>query len=254
MNTPIIMAAFGTSSSASSTYEHLDEKFKDLYPGHDIYWAYTSRMIKNMALKKSPLPKHPHEILQQLLAKGHNWAVVQSLHLTPGYEFYRLQQEVSEERIRVSLGMPLLYSPHDYQKLGECLAPLFRAHPEEAIVLIGHGTNHHAWSTYPALEVLLRKQFGEHIYVGVTEEYPPRRETVAEVVAAGHKKVFMIPLLLVAGMHFQRDVMGTEDSSWKTLFEKEGISVTPSSQGLGSLPGVDDILCSHINEALDIIP
>ncbi len=254
MQTPIVMAAFGTTSAASTTYEFLDKKVKNHFPDHDIHWAYSSRLIKSLSKKSGTTLKHPHEILQKLYKKGHKWAVVQSLHLTAGYEFYRLHGEVSRESIRVSLGLPLLYSPQDFFHLGSCLAPAIDAHPQKAIILIGHGTDHHAWATYPALQTILRKQFGERIYIGVAEEYPPRKETVAEVVAAGHKQVYMIPLLLVAGIHFQQDITGDAAGSWKSLFEKEGVDVETSPQGLGLLPGVSDLLCEHIHKALDVIP
>ncbi len=254
MHIPIVIAAFGTTSTASTTYEFLNEKIKNRFPDHDLHWAYSSRMIKNLSKKNGATPKHPHQILRRLYKEGHKWAVVQSLHLTAGYEFYRLLDEVSHESIRASLGLPLLYSPQDFYRLGSCLAPDIDTHPQKAIILIGHGTDHHAWTTYPALQTILRKRFGERIYIGVAEEYPPRKETVAEVVASGHRQVYMIPLLLVAGMHFQQDVTGDAADSWQSLFEKKGIDVETSPQGLGLLPGVSDIVCEHIQEAIDVMP
>ena len=60
MKTPIVMVAFGTTTKARSDIEL----------------------------------KPPYQVLSDLWAKGHQWAVVQSMHLICGHEFYRLVDDV----------------------------------------------------------------------------------------------------------------------------------------------------------------
>ena len=53
--------------------------------------------------------------LEELKEMGYSWAVVQSLHLLCGHEFYRLVEEVKQSSVRTSIGLPLLSGPEDYE-------------------------------------------------------------------------------------------------------------------------------------------
>ena len=41
---PLVIVAFGTSTKALASYEHLDIQIKNRFPDHEIFWAYSSRM------------------------------------------------------------------------------------------------------------------------------------------------------------------------------------------------------------------
>ncbi len=254
MQIPIVLTAFGTTTNAMETYEAMDEILRGEFPGHEIHWAFSSRMVKDRLKKKKNFEiKHPHEVLQALSAKGHVWAVVQSLHLLCGHEFYRLLEEVSPLAIRTSIGLPLLSSPEDYHKLAQALGFTEDRDPEEALVLVGHGTDHPSWSTYPALEKILREVWGPGIFVGVVEGYPSREQVVQAVSRTGVSAVRLIPLMLVAGVHFFEDLSEGKDS-WKAALEEAGLTVRLETRGLGLKEGVIRIFIDHIREALDIIP
>lgn len=255
MNPPIVMAAFGTTTGALATYAYIDTRIRQRFPDHEIIWAYSSRMVKDRIKKRKNIDiVHPHEALRRLQEQGHEWAVVQSVHFLAGHEFYRLIEEAGGEEIRTAVGLPLLSSVADYQRIGTALASLIASRlPDEAIVLVGHGTDHPSWASYPALQHLLRERFGERIFVGCVEEYPGADEIVARVAAAGLKKVCLIPFMLVAGVHFREDLVGEDDDSWKSLFTAAGIEVETVDQGIGMLPEISDILADHIAAALDVV-
>jgi sirohydrochlorin cobaltochelatase len=252
---PIIMAVFGTTSRAEATYKIIDRQVREVFPGHEIHWAYSSRMVKGlMQGKQEGTIKHPHEILRELQARGHNWAVVQSVHLIGGHEFFRLLREIRDEEIRTSVGMPLLTSPDDHIRVGRCLEPIIRANSEKAILLIGHGTDHPAWTTYPALQQTLRQMFGNRIFVGAVEHFPPSEGLIAEISAAGFEKAFLIPFLLVAGVHYHHDLMSEEKDSWRSRLHDAGITIETTLDGIGGMACIGEIFCDHIREALDVIP
>ena len=255
MNTPIVMAAFGTTTRALSTYAYIDGRIRQRFPDHEIVWAYSSRMVKDWVKKRKNIDTvHPYEALRRLQAQKHEWAVVQSVHFLAGHEFYRLIEETGGEKIRTAIGLPLLSSVADYQRIGTMLAPLIASRlQDEAIVLAGHGTDHPIWASYLALQYLLRERFGERIFVGCVEEYPGADEIVARVVDAGLKKVCLIPFMLVAGVHFRDDLVGDDDDSWKSLFAAAGIQVDAVGEGIGMLPETSDILADHIVAALDVV-
>jgi sirohydrochlorin cobaltochelatase len=254
MKIPIVIAAFGTTTRALETYSLINERLIERFPDNEILWSYSSRMIKDRIKKRQNIDlKHPHQVLFELKEKGYTWAVVQSLHVLNGHEFYRLVDESQNCGIRTSIGLPLLSSPEDFNKVITALQDSFTTHEDEALVMVGHGTDHPCWSVYVALNKMLRKKLGLKIFTGVVEGYPAKEKIVEEVKKAGFKKVRIIPFMLVAGVHFHQDLAGNEDS-WKSTFEKEKIYVTLETEGLGVYSGIIDIFSQHIQEALDVIP
>lgn len=252
---PIVITAFGTNAGARDTYGHLAARIQTHFPGHEILCAFSSRILKESKGGDHPPVSSPREILEALHRQHHPWAVVQSLHLIGGHEFIRLVAETDKSPIRTAIGLPLLSSPADFTALCAGLAPLINAHPNQAVLLVGHGTDHPAWCAYPTLHYFLRRHFGPRVFVGVIEEgCPSRAEVIADIRAAGYREVCIVPLLLVAGMHFQRDLAADCDHSWLNRMAGADIRVEIMEQGIGLLPAVADLFCRHIEEALTTIP
>lgn len=254
MNYPIVIAAFGTTSRARATYAKVDARLKQRFPAHEIHWAYSSRIVRHNLKQKSIDLSAPRDVLEKLAARGHTWAVVQSFNMICGHEFQRLREDVLNGPLRISMGHSLLCGYTDFLAVAKTLEPVFAKDPREAVVLVGHGTDHCIWSVYPAFEGLLRQQYGPQAFVGVIEGAWPDCETVVEkVAAAGFKAVRLCPLMLVAGVHFNEDLAGQEDS-WKAAFEVRNIAVCLEPEGLGGHPEIIDIFGHHIQSAMDTIP
>jgi len=251
-NIPIILTAFGTTARAFSTYDQMDRIFRQRFPDHSIHWAYSSRMVRH-ALKKKKKLKDPVETARSLAQKGYEWVVIQSLHLICGHEFDRLVTQRDEAPIRSSMGLPLLTSRKDYAAVANALSSILPRDTNQAVILVGHGTDHPAWSAYPALESILRQHHGDRIFLGVVEGYPGLDHTLDRIKAAGFKKVCLVPFMLVAGVHFTEDLT-CEADSWQKTFERQGIEVTVVDQGIGHMEGITRIFCDHIYDALDVIP
>jgi sirohydrochlorin cobaltochelatase len=254
MQTPIVLTAFGTTTKARQTYDFMCKIIQAAFPGHEVLWAFSSRMVRDRLKHQQKFEtRHAHEVLKDLAAEGHVWAVVQSMHLMSGHEFYRMLEEVQALPIRTSIGLPLLSSYEDYRHLALSLGFEAGFDPEEAQVLVGHGTDHPAWATYMALEKILRELYGDGFHVGVVEGSPSREQVVAAVSRSGLRKVRLIPLMLVAGVHFIEDLTAGEDS-WQAAFEEAGLAVRVEPVGIGMNEAVVRIFIDHIREALDIIP
>jgi sirohydrochlorin cobaltochelatase len=251
---PIVLTAFGTTAKAFSTYENMDAVFKEELPEHNIIWSYSSRMVKYALKKNKNLDlQDPGEVLANLHQQGYEWAVLQSLHLIGGHELHRLAAERNHVDMRLSLGLPLLSSPRDYQEVAKALEAVIPENEDEAIVVVGHGTDHPSWTSYFALEAIMRKAYGPRVFAGVVEGFPEMEETISRILKNGFKKVRIIPLLLVAGVHFIEDITEEEDS-WQKNLEGHNIEVSVVSHGLGKLDGITRIFCRHIKDALDVIP
>lgn len=251
MPVPIILTAFGTSSPARSTYDSLEAKLQSCFPNREIHWGYTSGKVGERLRDEKQAPvRRPDEILAELARDGHTSAIVQSLHLLAGQEFHRLHREVEEVAgVDCAIGMPLLSSYDDFLAMASLLAPVIEPHPERAVLLIGHGTRHPAWTAWPALEHMLRQRFGSRVFVGVIGNWPVTDGVEEAIAAAGFREVLLIPFLLVAGRHFQRDMIGEAPHSWSTRLKKKGLRVEVVEQGLGLLPGIESLVARHIHAA-----
>ncbi len=251
---PVVLTAFGTSEKAFLTYGHMDGIFRSAFGERPIEWAYSSRLISSRSKGTYNCNiKDPLEVLNQLILDGHEWAVVQSLHITGGHEFQRLVRQVYKLDIRVSMGLPLLTSVQDYMETIDALSSLVPEGDDEAVIFAGHGTDHPAWTSYVALGVFLKQKYGPKVFVGVLEGCPDINHTIDRIKAHGFKKVRIVPLMLVAGMHFKRELTGREDS-WEKSLREHGIQVDVIPQGLGETEEINRIFIRHITEALDVIP
>lgn len=274
MTTAIILTSFGTTSRAKESYRLLQKQIQAAFPRHNTYWTIGSRMVKARLENKSSGPEkqpqkkqdlqkvlsgdslgsflHPHELFPILASQGVKGAIVQSLHLVSGHEFYRLAKEVDDASqatgIRTALGLPLLDSPDDFQKVAQALVPRSKG---QALLFIGHGTDHSIWPAYLALEHFFQVQGGKDCYLGVVEGYPGKDVVLQRLLANQITKICLIPFMLVAGVHFLEDIIGPE-GSWKTFLEEAELQVSWQDQGLAHNPAIVQIFIQHIKEALEV--
>ena len=248
---PIIMTAFGTTADAIATYAALEEAIGRGFPGDEIIWTYSSRVVTRTLQAQDKPALHLQDALEALAGLGPGMAVVQSLHLFPGSEFHRLALIAGRSGLRCAIGSPLFTLPADYERLGPILEPIVGDKLDKAILILGHGTGHPTWTAYYSLERILRRRFGSRLYVGVVEKFPNSDHLPDEIAAAGFTEAIIVPLFLVGGMHVFRDIVGDGQtkSSWMTRLEEKNIAVTCFHHGLGLLPGLAELVVDHIAEA-----
>ena len=73
------------------------------------------------------------------------------------------------------------------------------------------------------------------------------------VKEAGYKKVVLRPLMVVAGDHANNDMAGSEEDSWKSMFEESGNfdSVETQIAGLGRIDAIQELFVEHTQTAID---
>ena len=253
--TPIVLTAFGTTTKAMETYDYMDKIIRERFSNHKIKWAYSSRMVRDFSKSRKNIDlKSPQQVLSDLVAEGYPWSIVQSIHLICGNEFDRLVEEIQHVPIRTSVGLPLLHSPEDYDRVAAGIVGLLPELKEEGVILIGHGTDHPMWTAYIAFEQKLQERYGSDIHVGMIEKEDSCERIIQAVKESGKKKALLIPFVLVAGVHFEEDIVGTSEDSWKNRIESEGIEVRVIDKGLGFHRPIVEIFIDHIKDALDAIP
>ena len=76
---------------------------------------------------------------------------------------------------------------------------------------------------------------------------------IEKVKEAGYKNVVLRPLMVVAGDHASNDMAGSDEDSWKSMFEADGSfeSVIPQISGLGRIDAVKQLYVEHTKAAID---
>ncbi len=253
----IVLAAFGTSTAAADTYQHLETKVRERFPGYEIRWAFTSHKVRDkVGREKGQKLKDLPQTLQELKAAGFTRVVVQSFHVVPGEEWEKkiVQESLRLPGLKVALGKPLLSSPGDQVRVLQALEETFpRDLKETAVVLVGHGSPHpQGEAAYLAFEKHLRSRYpGQNVFLGVVEGKPAGEAALEAVRRSGAKSVVFIPLLLVAGEHVNQDILGDGPESWKSRLLAQGAyRIEAVRKGLGYQEGIIQIYLDHLGLAL----
>ncbi|RRF89128.1 MAG: hypothetical protein DUD33_08435 [Coriobacteriaceae bacterium] len=92
-----------------------------------------------------------------------------------------------------------------------------------------------------------------NVFVGTIEGEPADTSceaVIRKVLAAGYAKAQLRPLMLVAGAHANKDMVGSAPESWKSRFEAAGITATAQAKGLGQIAAVQQIYVRHVADAM----
>ena len=224
------------------------------FPEWRVYRAFTSRMIVRKLKRTENMEIDTvEEALKRMAADGISEVIVQPTHIINGIENDRMMEDLMEymslfNRIRV--GKPLLSSVDDYKKAIHGVMSEVGLETGEMLVLMGHGTDHHANSAYPTLEYTFHALGYNQVLVGTVESFPELKNVMAKLEIAEKKKVALMPFMLVAGDHAKNDMAGEEDS-WKSELEDAGYEVRVIMKGLGEFEGIRKIFLEHIEEAME---
>ena len=74
---------------------------------------------------------------------------------------------------------------------------------------------------------------------------------IEAVKAAGYTNVVLRPLMVVAGDHANNDMAGSDDDSWKSMFEDAGFTVDCQIAGLGGIADIQALYIAHTQAAID---
>ena len=254
----LLVVSFGTSYNETRylTLGAVEAAMEAAYPGYEIRRAFTSRMIINKLRERDgeEIDSVP-EAMERLLSDGVREVVVQCTHVTPGFEFDEMVEQVSAmEKYfdRLTIGRPLLDTEEDFHAVARILAGEVAAFDGEdtAIVWMGHGTAHEANAAYERMGEVFGECGCRNHFVGTVEAKPDLEDVLAAVKESGAHKVVLVPLMMVAGDHANNDMAGAGENSWKSVFEREGFAVTTVMKGLGQYEGIRQILLRHAWSAM----
>ena len=147
----LLLVTFGsTYEGPHQTFARLKATFAESFPDRDIYMAFTSKFcIRKWKEKTGEEYFTTDKWLEALGEAGYGSISIQSLHVIPGLEYSFIEDRYLPlfhkqfPTIPTTVGVPLLWSKTDIQRVGNAIYSLFRERIErgEALILMGHG-NH----------------------------------------------------------------------------------------------------------------
>ena len=253
----ILLVAFGSSeASAQVSFDNIDRKVKEAYPGIPVRWAYTSHIIRDKLAKQGKILDSPEVALAKMRDAKFTHVAVASLHTIAGAEYHDLRRSVGAFKVmggfeRIILAYPLMATQDDMVRVVDgILATIPKERKkDEAVVLMGHGTHHPSNAFYAALMFQLQLR-DPNIFVGTVEGYPDL-DLIQELLRKKKiKKLYLMPFMSVAGDHAKNDMAGDEDDSWKSVLTKAGFECVPVLKGTAEYDEFADIWVDHVGGPL----
>lgn len=253
----ILVTSFGTSyhDTRELTIDATEKAFAEAYPDYDIHRAFTSQIIIDILEERDGMEiDNIEEALERLKKEKYSEVIVQPTLVMNGAEFDDVVAAVAEYEEyfdKIVVGDALLTSHDDYQIVIDSLkAQIGDLAEDEAVIFMGHGSHHFADAAYSAMDLRLKNEGYDNVYMGTVEGYPLFEDITPHLEAKGINKVTLMPFMLVAGDHASNDMAGDEDDSWKVMLKQQGYAVETYMHGLGELKEIQDLFIAHAEAAM----
>ncbi len=257
MKKGILVASFGTTyiSTREKTIGAIENRIAEAFPSFEIRRAFTSSIVRKRILKNEGIVVDDvDEALTKMKEEGFEEVYVASLHIIAGHEYKKVVHSINRFRDKFKIirgAKPLLYSKEHYDEVVDAVKMLM---PElgdnEALVLMGHGSDHAANAAYVMLYHMLERDVNtSHVYLGTVEGYPEVSDIIEEMDGQGYEKLYLLPFMIVAGDHAINDMASEEEDSWKSVFESKGYKTESIVKGLGEFEPIQDLFIKRITNA-----
>ena len=277
----LLVVSFGTSFNDSrvADIKGIEDALQEANPDWSVRRAFTAQIIINhIQARDGEKIDNMDQALERAVANGVKNLVVQPTHLMHGAEYDEMCEVIDACRDKfesVSIAEPMLGEVGsdatvinaDKEAVAKAITASAVAdagfesldaakEAGTAFVFMGHGTAHVAKVTYSQMSTQMQTLGYENVFIGTVEGEPEETscEAVIEAVkAAGYTNVILRPQIVVAGDHANNDMAGSEDDSWKTMFEAAGFTVDCQIAGLGEIADVQALYIAHTKAAIDAL-
>lgn len=255
----ILVVSFGTSyyETRKNTIDAIEQDIRAAYPDYEVRRAFTAQTIINILEKRDGYNiENVTQALERMVQEGVKNVILQPTHVMTGYEYDDMVAEASKFEGKfdsLKISRPVLVEDADYEALVSVLAEETEAYNADgtAVVFMGHGTEHEANATYTKLQAQFLLAGYRNYYIGTVEATPSVEDVLEAVKATDASKVVLLPLMIVAGDHANNDMAGDEEDSWKTIFTQAGYEVECVLRGMGSYPGVRQMILDHLSDTIN---
>lgn len=277
----LLVVSFGTSYNDSrvADIKGIEDALQAAFPDWSVRRAFTAQIIINhVQARDGEKIDNMDQALERAVANGVKNLVIQPTHLMHGAEYDELMESVEKyqdqfETVKVAepllgeVGSDATVINEDKKLVAEAVVTeavkdagydSLDAAKEDgaAFVMLGHGTSHTAKVSYSQMQTQMAELGYDNVFIGTVEGEPEETSCEAVIQAAseaGYKKIVLRPLMVVAGDHASNDMAGTEEDSWKSLFEASGTfdSVEAQISGFGNIPAIQELYIAHTKAAME---
>ena len=219
----LLVVSFGTSYNDSriNDIKSIEDALQEAYPDWSVRRAFTAQIIINhIQARDGEKIDNMTQALDRAVANGVKNLVVQPTHLMHGAEYDEMCATIDEYRDRfesVSIAEPLL---------GEVGSDATVINADKEVVAKAITAAAVEASGFDSLEAAKE---------------------------AGATNVILRPLMVVAGDHANNDMAGSDDDSWKTMFEAADFTVDCQIAGLGEIADIQALYIAHTQAAIDAL-
>ena len=277
----LLVVSFGTSYNDSRVEDikGIEDALQEAYPDWAVRRAFTAQIIINhVQARDGEVIDNMQQALDRAVENGVKNLVVQPTHLMHGAEYDEMAEVLEQYQDKfesVAIAEPMLGEVgDDATVINEDKAAVAQAVADAAVqeagfdsmeaaaedgtafVFLGHGTSHTAKVSYSQMQTQMEELGFKNAFIGTVEGEPEDTAcdaVIEKVKEAGYKKVILRPLMVVAGDHANNDMAGSEEDSWKSMFEASGSfdSVDAQIAGLGRIDAVKQLYVDHTKAAID---
>ena len=254
----VLAVSFGTShrDTLEKNIAAIEAELAAAFPERTVRRAFTSGMIlRKLARRDGVQIDNVDQALERLAREGYEDVLLQPTHILNGEEYDKLCAQAQPWRGRFArfvVGKPLLTTAEDYLAAADAVMESIPApEADEALVFMGHGSEHFANSAYALLEYALHDRGWDRAFLGTVEGYPTLDQVLRRLrECSGVRRVRLQPFMVVAGDHAANDMAGEEEDSWKSVFQADGYDVVCRLKGLGELEGIRSMFVDHAKMAV----
>ena len=254
----ILVISFGTSypETCRRTIEALESDLCSRFPGRRFYRAWTSKIIRRKLAAQGNVIDSVEDALDRMRRDGIKDLLVQTTHMLPGEEYALTLEAIRERRsdfTSLRFGAPLLVDQADLSELAHILEDSFsRIEHDSLLVFMGHGSACLQTPIYEDLETRFHQDGFMNYCVGTVEFDPGFAPVLERIRRENPKKVYLTPLMVVAGDHANKDMAGDGPDSWRSQIIAEGVETECLMKGLGEYPAIREMYIRHALAATDI--
>ncbi len=253
MKKAILVASFGTSYEETriKNINAVENEIRNNFKGFAVYTAFTSEMIRRKLEKSGTFIDNVCTALEKMKSDNIREAIILPTHLIFGIEYEKVCAAAKKfEHVfdTIKIAKPLLKDTQAVKTILGILANSINVDEDEAIVLMGHGSEHHANMIYPAMNYIAQESGFNNIFTCTVEGYPEIDSTINDLKKHGYKKVLLTALMLVAGDHAINDMASDEEGSLKSVLTSNGFTVRCLVKGLGEYGKIRKMYCENVHE------
>ncbi len=242
IKTGILLALFGASSAQGITTLHAFEALvRQRCPNVAVRWAFTSTSLRKRLAHAKKKIDSVDKALQKMAFERFTHVAVQPLHVVPGLEYEDIAECVQQMRSKfmaLHIGKPLLCTEEECDTVAaalcKCLPYERQAH--ETVLFMGHGSLHRRSSElYVALGNAMSR-YDQQVFIGTMkgdvrlEHLLQKLHTLPQQTRSS--RIWLMPLLALAGTHALEDMAGTHPSSWLSQLQHAGFQCQSVVHGL----------------------